>query len=206
MRNDPIAPPEVGEAHVWRIELQSEERREEARGTLREILAGYLGGAPEDVAVAVDERGKPRLAAGGPPLRFNLSHSGGLALVAVASGGIEVGIDVEALRPRRDLVRLAARWLPAADVEAVAAASEAAREEVFYAAWTRHEARTKCTGSGLSGPAPGPEIVARELPIDPGYAAAVAFDLDQIGGEEPRIEWHGARTDRSVLRPPLEST
>ena len=42
--------PELGEAHVWRIELKGEERHEEARRALREILAGYLGGAPEGVA------------------------------------------------------------------------------------------------------------------------------------------------------------
>jgi 4'-phosphopantetheinyl transferase len=181
-------------------------KRAATRRALHGILGGYLGKPPEAIALAVGEAGKPRLAASPVALSFNLSHSGGLALVAVAAGGIELGVDVELLRPRRDLVRLAARWLPAADAEAVAAASEAEREEVFYGAWTRHEARTKCTGAGLSGPAPGPEIVARELPIDPGYAAALAFDRGQAGGEEPRIEWHGARTARSDLRPPLEST
>jgi hypothetical protein len=199
-------PPAAGEAHLWRIELSLAAARRAARAALRAILAAYLGETPDGVALDVGERGKPVLAASPPPLSFNLSHSGGLALVAVAAGGIEIGVDVEHLRPRRDLVRLAARWLPAADAEAVAAASEAEREEVFYGAWTRHEARTKCTGAGLSGPPPGPEIVARALPIDPGYAAALAFDRGQTGGEEPRIEWHGARTDRSDLRPPLEST
>ena len=34
----------------------------------------------------------------------------------------------------------------------------------------------KCTGAGLSGPPPGPEVVARKLEIDSGYAAAVAID------------------------------
>jgi 4'-phosphopantetheinyl transferase len=203
---DVPAAPGRGETHIWRVTLPPAERREAARRALREILGAYLGEEPEGVALAVGEAGKPRLAVAPPALSFNLSHSGGLALVAVVAGGTEIGVDVERLRPRRDLVRLAARWLPAADAEAVAAASEAEREGVFYAAWTRHEARTKCTGAGLSGPPPGPEIVARALPIDPGYAAALAFDRGQTGGEEPRIEWHSARTDRSDLRPPLEST
>jgi 4'-phosphopantetheinyl transferase len=172
----PDAPeiPARGSAHVWRVELPESGGREAARAALREILAAYLGGRPEAVATIAGEDGKPRLAVTPPPLAFNLSHSGGLALVAIAAGGTEIGIDVERLRPRRDMARLAARWLPAADAEAVAAAPEEQREAGFYAAWTAHEARTKCTGAGLSGPAPGPEIAALPLEIDPGYAAALA--------------------------------
>lgn len=185
--------PEVpgrGAADVWRVGLPAADRREAARQALREILGAYLGEAPDAVRLTVGEAGKPCLAGGarGKPtpaaapsrLSFNLSHSGGLALVAVAAGGTEVGVDIERLRRRRDLVRLAARWLPATDAEAVAAASDEEREAVFYAAWTRFEARAKCTGVGLSGPPPGPEIVARELEIDPGYAAALAIDRSTL--------------------------
>lgn len=180
MRNDRLAQPEPDEVHVWRVELSGEGRRAAARRALREILAGYLGGTAEGVALVAGERGKPRLGDPRPPVSFNLSHSGGLALVAVAPGGVEVGIDVERLRPRRDLVRLAARWLPEDDAEAVAAAPEGEGEGIFYAAWTRYEARAKCTGAGLSGPSPGPKIVARQLEVDPGYAAAVATDTARI--------------------------
>ena len=176
-------PPAAGELHIWRVELTGDGRRDTARRALAAILADYLGGAAE-AAVADDENGKPRLALRPERLSFNLSHSAGLALVAIAPGGTRVGVDVERLRPRRDLVRLAERWLPAADAVAVAAAGEAEREAVFYAAWTRHEARVKCTGAGLAGPEPGPEVVARQLPIDAGYAAAVAFDA---GAREPRV-------------------
>jgi 4'-phosphopantetheinyl transferase len=140
------------------------------------------------VVLTVGAGGKPALAGRGPEepasgattaaLSFNLSHSGGLALVAVAPGGIEIGVDVERLRPRRDLVRLAARRLPEDAATAVAAASDSDRERVFYAAWTRHEARAKCTGTGLSGPPPGPEVTALALEIDPGYAAAIAVDTE----------------------------
>jgi 4'-phosphopantetheinyl transferase len=153
--------------------------RDPARRALAAILAGYLGG-PEAAELEVGGNGKPRLARDPERLSFNLSHSGTLALIAVAPGGTEVGVDVERLRPRRDLPRLAERWLPAADAAAVAAAGEAQRHAVFYAAWTRHEARVKCTGAGLAGPVPGPEVVARQLEIDAGYAAAVATEGEAL--------------------------
>jgi 4'-phosphopantetheinyl transferase len=173
--------PEPGEVHVWRVELPAVERRPAARRALREILAAYLGGAPEDFALTAGERGRPELAEAPPQLSFNLSHSGGLALVAVALG--PVGVDLERVKPRRDLVRLATRWLPPADAAAIDAAPEGDRDDAFYAAWTRHEARAKCTGAGLSGPPPGSDVRAWPLAIEDGYAAAVALD----GLREPRI-------------------
>jgi 4'-phosphopantetheinyl transferase len=176
--------PDPGEIHVWRVALGDGGGRTEARAMAGRILGRYLGGDPP--ALEVDANGKPRLAEEPGRLAFNLSHSGGLALLAVAAGGFEVGVDVERLKPRRDLAQLAARWLPEADAAAVAAAGEAEREAVFYAAWTRLEARIKCTGAGFAGPRPGPEVVARELPIDVGYRAAVAFEPGT--GGEPRIE------------------
>ena len=84
-------------------------------------------------------------------------------------------------------MRLAERWLPAADAAAVAGAPGEERERTFYAAWTRHEARVKCTGGGLAGALPGPEIVAFEIAIDDRYAAAVALDLAAAAVAEPRL-------------------
>ena len=141
-------------------EPTEDDRRAGARRALAAILAEYLGGAAgtagrTEVELRVDEDGKPRLAVAPERLSFNLSHSGDLALVAIAPGGVEVGVDLERLRPRRDLVRLAERRLPPADATAVAVASPGPeREAAFYAAWTRHEARVKCVGSGLFGTAP----------------------------------------------------
>jgi hypothetical protein len=179
----PARPPD-GDVHLWLVELPGEDRLATARRALDEILAAYLGAGAAGLSVA--EGGKPRLATAPERLSFNLSHSDGLALVAVAPGGTKVGVDVEQLRPRRDLARLAKRWLPAADADAVAAAADGERERLFYAAWTRHEARVKCTGAGLGGPAPGEEIVARQVAVDPGYAGAVAL-TEGVGSGAVRI-------------------
>lgn len=183
-------PPAPGELHLWRLETDGDDPRGAARAAMASILAEYLGATAE---LRPDANGKPRLAAEPERLSFNLSHSGELALVAIAPGGVEVGVDVERRKPRRDLVRLARRWLPAADAEAVAAADEAELQPVFYSAWTRHEARVKCAGTGIAGPPPGPEVVAYGLSIDEGYAAAVAIDTADYGRGLPPVIWTNAR-------------
>jgi 4'-phosphopantetheinyl transferase len=188
--HDPSYPSAEFEIRVMRVELGTA-GRDAARAALGRILADCLGIA-EPPPLTRDEGGKPRLAADPAQLSFNLSHSGALALIAIAPGPVEVGVDVERLRPRRDPARLAARWLSAADAVVVAGASEEERQATFHAAWTRHEARVKCTGAGLSGPPPGDEVVARQLEVGPGYAAAVAFDRTALPGREPRIVLHPA--------------
>jgi 4'-phosphopantetheinyl transferase len=177
-----LEPPTEQEIHIWRVELGDDDRRGAAREARDRILSDYLGG-DEPAALAVAAGGKPHLADEPERLSFNLSHAGRLALVAIAPGGVEVGVDVERLKERRDLPRLAARWLPAADASAVATAPPGERERLFYAAWTRHEARVKCTGAGLAGPPPGREVTAWPISIDLGYAAAVAV----AATAEPRL-------------------
>ncbi len=142
-----------------------------SRWALRRVLCRYLDVPAAEIGLDLGEHGKPRLRDGGG-LEFNLSHSAGLALVAVAER--PVGVDVEAIRPGRDTLALAERVLPAAEAEAVRAAAAPERDAVFHAAWARHEARLKCLGTGLgSSPAAAPVTV---VPVDcgPGYAAAVA--------------------------------
>lgn len=181
-----LTPPALGEVHLWRIALPGEGGRDAARGAAAAILADYLGGAAAAKTSAAAD-GKPRLAEEPGRLSFNLSHSGGLALMAIAPGEVEVGVDLERLKPRRDLARLAERWLPADDAAAVASAEASAREALFYAAWTRHEARVKCAGTGLSGPPPPPRIAARQLEIAPGYAAALALNNGPAAVADTRL-------------------
>jgi 4'-phosphopantetheinyl transferase len=188
--------PAAGEVQVRRIEL-GPGGRQEARAALGRILAEALG-EPHPPALVQSENGKPRLAVEPGRLAFNLSHSGGLALVALAPGGVDVGVDIERIKERRDFARLAARWLPDADARAVAAVPPADQAAVFYPAWTRHEARVKCTGVGLAGEAPGPEVTAVQVEIDAGYAAAVAVAIAigplSSGSAEPLVvvkTWDG---------------
>lgn len=139
------------------------------------MLARYLDEQAEEIELVEGEAGKPRLAHQPPALHFNLSHSEALALVAV-SRDREVGVDVERIKPERDFVALAERALAPADAAAVREATESDRANVFYELWTRHEAQLKCLGQGLGAP-PSQDaraLTVEALPIDPGYAAAVA--------------------------------
>ena len=192
--------------HIWRAALDEEgwpqarelpaEERERAEGFLRDgparrwvaarwalrrALSRYLDQPAAEIALTTDERGKPRLRDGGDDgLQFNLSHSAGLALVAVTEGRA-VGVDVETIVPREDLVSLAERGLPAEEGAAVRAAAPERRAEAFYAAWVRHEARVKCLGTGLGSPAPPTAPAIAPVDVGPGYAAAVAVLGSDIG-------------------------
>jgi 4'-phosphopantetheinyl transferase len=174
----PSRPPSpAAEVHVWRAAAAAVPAEE----VLDRVLALYLGEDPGAIELVRGEHGKPRLAAGPERLAFNLSHSGGLALVAVTRGR-EVGVDVEREKPERDLLALAERALSPEDAAAVRDVGEAERTRLFYALWARHEARLKCLGVGLGRPPawPSPPVAVESLPIDPGYAAAVAVTGDAV--------------------------
>ena len=145
-----------------------------SRWALRRLLSRYLGEDPAAIALASGEHGKPVLAEAPERLSFNLSHSGALALVALTTGR-EVGVDLEAIDPDRDLTALAERSLDPAAAAAVRAAPPARRPRVFYEAWVRHEALAKCLGTGIWTASAAPTPVDISL-LDPGpnHAAALA--------------------------------
>ena len=115
---------EAGQVHVWRIGLkQPDDLLEQfrrtlepdeldrarrfrferlqrhfvvGRGFLRYVLGQYLQASPADLSFSYNDYGKPLLA-GEHSLRFNLSHSHEVALVAVARDAA-VGVDVEHIR------------------------------------------------------------------------------------------------------------
>lgn len=190
--------------HIWRAHLEGP-----SWPLLRRVLGYYLEGEPREDDLVVSEGGKPALRDGNG-LEFNLSHSRNLALVAVAER--PVGIDVEAIRPGRDVERLAERFLDAAAAAEVREAAGDERERAFYRAWTRHEARLKCLGTGLglaklqSSTASTPELHQLVYPADrkvdavpplgrlalenvevaSGFAAAVAIRGAEVGPVERR--------------------
>lgn len=123
-----------------------------ARATLRALLGRELGLRPEAVAIAADAYGKPRLArelAGG--LSFNLSHTAGRALYALAEGP-ELGVDAEAIRPLAEMDALARDVFSREELLEWSSLAEAERTTGFFSGWTRKEAFVKALGRGLDYP------------------------------------------------------
>ena len=82
---------------------------------------------------------------------FNVSHSGGIALLAFVRGR-EIGIDVEQVRSDFDLEAIARRFFSAHEQDQLFALAAETRIEAFFRCWTRKEAYIKATGDGLSLP------------------------------------------------------
>lgn len=164
----------AGEVHIWTVPLASDgapppplaalspDERERAQGyrheltrrqfvqsraTLRALLAGYLGASPIELHFAHSAQGKPTLSGGG--LHFNVSHTHGLALIAVTREA-EVGVDVERLRPQPMHLDMATRYFTPGEAAALRALPAGASEEAFFHVWTRKEAFLKAVGLGLA--------------------------------------------------------
>lgn len=176
-----------------------------ARATLRGVLAHELGEDLSALRFGTGPHGKPVLDPVGA-LRFNLSHSGDIVLVAVA-GDREVGVDVEKIKPHLDHDALARRFFSAHENRHLATVAPESRRDAFFAAWTCKEALLKAWGVGLSLPldrfdvSVSPERPAQLLGVregpgavgawsvhrlepGPGYAAAVA-----MAGADASVTW-----------------
>ena len=168
-----------GEVHVWSWTfagpnqpsqadlsiLDESERRRTARyyfapdrvrysvchANMRRILASYLKRPAESLTFREAEGGKPELILNesDTPLRFNLSHSKSVALLAVAVN-MAVGVDVEDLRPIEREV--ANRFFSPAEIASLAPLDGQEWLEGFYRCWTRKEAVLKVEGLGLRIP------------------------------------------------------
>jgi len=151
--------------------MKSEQGRIRAvvtRAALRKLLAQEVGRKPEEIAFSVGSHGKPRLDDSSAGVRFNLSHSAGLALIAIAHDA-EVGVDLEEIKPRADLRGVARRVFTQAEREAV----EIGGETAFYHHWVAKEAFVKATGRGIES------LLSFEVLLDgPGGAR-----LNHIGGD-----------------------
>ena len=165
-----VLPLAAGEAHVWLVEIgrfasvaslsATERSRAErfvrgdirnrfvaAHAALREILAGYCPCAPASLCIETHGRGKPFLPEY-PAVRFNLSHSGNRALVAVARDG-EIGVDIEEVRDGVRIVELAQRFLAPDEAAHLARLGPPEDTDMFFRYWTCKEAFVKALGRGF---------------------------------------------------------
>ena len=140
-----------------------------ARGTLRSILGRYIPVSPGQLRFSYNPYGKPFLAPefSSHLLNFNLSHSGSMALCALTRN-MEIGVDIERLRPDFAYDEIAERFFSANEVVVLRTIPAEEQLQAFYNCWTRKEAYIKAHGKGLS------------LPLD-------SFDVSFAPGDLPRV-------------------
>jgi len=129
------------------------------RALCRTVLAAHTGAAPTSLRFGAGPHGKPELVGPRdlPPIAFNLSNTAGLvACAVVAPQGpepvVELGVDVEALARRSQLVPIARRFFAPAEVADLVALPEGDRRRRFFDYWTLKESYIKARGMGLSLP------------------------------------------------------
>jgi len=119
------------------------------RAALRSILGGYTRTAASDLRFDYAHHGKPSLAENPANIRFSVSHSGGLAMIAITLAR-EVGVDIEAFRNNIETDKLAERFFSAPERESLRLLSAPNRVAAFFRCWTCKEAFLKAQGLGLS--------------------------------------------------------
>lgn len=178
---------------------------------LRILLERRLGPAVRGVPFDISVSGKPTLPAtlGAGATSFSLSHTRGVALIAVGSGLI--GVDVERMRR----VRMPEARRAPIEAEAVVLAAGAPltgsdRDARFLNAWVRLEAVAKARGSGVGPmlerlrpgrgeaeelqPSERPTLIAHDVAMPEGLFAAVAVAI----GRTPPLLFRMPETGSAV--------
>lgn len=167
------------EVHLWRVDLrrppegvdtfrqllsESEKRRCDAirvpqerasycicHGYLRMLLARYGCGKPDEIRIAIGEYGKPAI----DPTQhdigidFSLSHSGGVALIALARSR-QVGVDVQEFLSSVPTGDISRRFFSPQEYESIRLQPKDSRVAAFYSCWARKEAAIKALGGSIA--------------------------------------------------------
>jgi 4'-phosphopantetheinyl transferase len=182
---------------------------EVSHGVLRVLLAQYLKCSPRELVFTFGRRGKPTLC-GDSQLRFNMSHSGGLAVYAFTFG-CEIGVDIEEVRDMCGFEQIAERYFCRAEAsQLLSITGEEQREDAFFRCWTRKESYIKAIGDGLCVPLDQfqvtllPDAPARFVHIGHDTSSASTWTLqhlEPVPGYVGALAYH-ADARNIVLRPP----
>lgn len=171
-----VIPLEPGQVHLWRVDLDrptedladlrqrlSKDERERAaqfyfevdRGryivahaALRVLLAHYQNVPECRDAFHIGPHGKPSLGAGAG-VHFNLAHSRGLGLVALAAE-TRIGVDLEAVDHTVEIDTVAERFFSPFECSALRGVEPERRRGGFFHVWSQKEAYLKGRGEGVA--------------------------------------------------------
>jgi 4'-phosphopantetheinyl transferase len=124
------------------------------RALVRTVLSRYAALAPGQWRFLTGEHGKPRLAHPdmAPPIYFNLANTQGLVVCAVSVAHESIGVDVERIDRKTEILDLADRFFSHSEVRALRALPSSERLRRFVAIWTLKESYIKARGFGLTQP------------------------------------------------------
>jgi len=168
-----------------------------AHGVLRTLLGRYLGIPPDAVRFVYNPFGKPDLSPELGRLKFSLSHSADLALIAIAEDG-EIGVDVELIREQTDWAAIARCFFSAAEVDRLNGLPSPLHTQAFFSCWTKKEAYVKARGEGLAllDETPTDAVLSRRWSLytiqpAPGYIGALVI----AGRGWCLRQWHWQTSD-----------
>lgn len=155
---------------------------------VRQTLSRYINLEPPEWKFNTGERGKPEIA--NPidlPLRFNLTHTQGLA-ACIVNLTTDCGIDAELISNRHNPRRVARRMFSAEEQHDLHRLEGQAQMEYFFERWTLREAYVKALGVGISFP-------VRKLCFDVQTGSDIHIHF------QPDIEDHPADWQFRLFRP-----
>lgn len=120
------------------------------RASLRELLGQYLTQEPRSIQFTFSEFGKPFFP-NIQELQFNISHSGGLALMGFTIQA-QIGVDLEKIKPKLEIEQIASRFFAEKEKNTLLQLPVDRQAVSFYQCWTSKEAFIKAHGQGLSLP------------------------------------------------------
>jgi 4'-phosphopantetheinyl transferase len=167
------------------------------RGSLRMILGRLLSRPAERLRFQSGPGGKPELAPDvdrqrRSSLRFNVTHSHELALIAVSLER-ELGVDLERIRTISESARIVESYFTAAELTQFTALEPSQRDEAFLRGWTRKEAILKAKGVGLAGLATAFETMFGTTTLSTRFTPATP--LPRVGDW---LLWEAAACDQYV--------
>jgi 4'-phosphopantetheinyl transferase len=153
--------------------FRSEAARRQFAGTraaLRNVLALYV----ERIDI-IGEGGRPSLASG--EVDFNVTHTAGISLIAIAAAGSGVGIDVERMRRVARVETIVRRFFTSDEAEDVLSSDDVDR--TFIRHWTRKEAIVKAQGGAMW------DLIAHRGTIDDANEwNVIELDVGLDGGDD----------------------
>lgn len=124
------------------------------RGAIRWVLSCYYENInPADWRFAKNSYGKPYTVNPALPEspEFNISHSGERIAIGVV-GSTGIGIDIEAISRRREIIKIARRYFSSSEYGELCNLAPDEQLGRFFDLWTLKEAYIKACGKGLAIP------------------------------------------------------